>query len=71
MVLTSSLQLHYNPMNGPARPRNPDKRPNLPRSNNPDSDWTLLDAGRGICINVMTAEGRERWGLEDAWKEST
>ncbi|KAJ9097420.1 hypothetical protein QFC19_006790 [Naganishia cerealis] len=42
--------------------------PKFKASGDPDSEWTLLDVGDGVCINLMTAEGRQKWDLEGAWK---
>ena len=33
-----------------------------------DSDWILLDLG-GIMVDIFTKEGRERYSLEDLWKD--
>lgn len=36
----------------------------------PDTDWALVPVGKdgGICINLFTAEGRDRWALADLWR---
>ncbi|RSH92697.1 hypothetical protein EHS25_008142 [Saitozyma podzolica] len=36
----------------------------------PDTDWALVPVGKdgGICVNLFTAEGRDRWALADLWR---
>jgi ribosomal silencing factor RsfS len=42
--------------------------PKFKASADPESEWSLIDVGDGVCINLMTAEGRQKWDLEGAWK---
>jgi ribosomal silencing factor RsfS len=32
-----------------------------------DTDWAMIHVGEGVCVNLFTEEGRERWNLEELW----
>jgi len=36
-----------------------------------DTDWSMVYVGEGICVNLFTPEGKERWNLEELWASST
>jgi hypothetical protein len=60
-------QLFRNPLNRPSLPSDA-RMPKFKASGDPESEWSLIDVGDGVCINLMTAEGRQKWDLEGAWK---
>ncbi|KAJ9103230.1 hypothetical protein QFC21_002653 [Naganishia friedmannii] len=59
--------LFKNPLNRPPPPSTA-RTPKFKAAGDPDSEWSLLDVGDGVCINLMTAEGRQKWDLEGAWR---
>ncbi|KAJ9108500.1 hypothetical protein QFC20_003406 [Naganishia adeliensis] len=59
--------LFRNPHNRPPPPSDA-RMPKFKASGDPESEWALIDVGDGVCINLMTAEGRQKWDLEGAWK---
>lgn len=63
------VQLHYNPINSPSKAKDSSKRPRIRTTNDKDAEWVLIDAGNGVCINLMTREGRLKWNLEGAWRK--
>jgi ribosomal silencing factor RsfS len=30
----------------------------------------MVHVGEGVCVNLFTAEGKERWNLEELWAGS-
>ena len=59
-------QLYGNPLPpyaGGIRTGEP-KLPRVPEG----TDWSMIaPRDSGVCINLFTAEGRERWDLEELW----
>ncbi len=61
-------QLFYNPLLEDRR--DPSTRtPKFPGAPG-DAEWSILDAGHGICLNILTAEGRSKWDLEELWGQA-
>jgi hypothetical protein len=61
------LQFYLNPLNMPSKPED-SRLPKFPTTAL-ETDWSLFDAGHGVCVNIMTAEGREKWDLDALWKK--
>lgn len=32
-----------------------------------EADWSVVPIGEGICVNLFTAEGRDKWRLDELW----
>ncbi|CAD6573728.1 MAG: hypothetical protein TREMPRED_000896 [Tremellales sp. Tagirdzhanova-0007] len=63
------LWLHMNPL--PPCKTADGVSPKLPRV--PEStDWSMISpTDSGVCLNLFTGEGRERWDLEELWTGQT
>ena len=68
-LIMSESQLHMNPL--PPCKTADGVSPKLPRV--PEStDWSMISpTDSGVCLNLFTGEGRERWDLEELWTGQT
>jgi ribosomal silencing factor RsfS len=33
-----------------------------------EADWSVVPIGEGICVNLFTAGGRDKWRLDELWQ---